>query len=133
MKKLLLIALVPFILSCDVYFIEPVYDSRDPVVGYYQVDEYSETYNEVTHYTIHITKSSTGSEIYLNNFYGMDLRVRAYVERDKITIPFQTKGGYEIQGVGTYYGSSIELNYSVKDIYSCACTDFCETTAWRDY
>jgi hypothetical protein len=131
MKKLWVLALLPVLASCDVYLIEPVFDARDRVVGHYHVNEYSETYNDSFSYSMDITKSGA-RDLYLNNFYGLGLRVRAYMQGDKIIIPLQVRDGYEIEGIGTDYGSTVEFNYRVKDLYTCACTDFLESTAWRE-
>ncbi len=134
MKRLLPLLLVGLLSACDFYYVEPRYDSRDRMVGYYDVEEYSETYNDHVYYTLQVTKSSyTSGEIYLHNFYGADIRVLAYVDYDKITIPFQVVDGYEIEGVGTFRVEDLSLSYRVKDRYSNSRTDFCETMAWRDY
>jgi hypothetical protein len=110
---------------------DSVYDHRDPLVGRYEMEEYSETYNDYTRYTIWIEESSRYSDqVYIDNFYGVDIRVCASIAYDKITIHRQAVNGYEIEGVGTVYGNEISFSYSVKDLYSGARTDFCEATAW---
>ena len=120
--------------SCDVYYVEPRYDSRDQIVGYYNAEEYSETYDESLYYDMRISKSSGESdEIYLNNFYGSDIRVYAYLNHGSITIPFQVIDGYEIEGVGNVSGSDISLSYRVKDRISNTRTDFCDTMLYRNY
>jgi hypothetical protein len=48
--------------SCD-YYDEPRYDSRDKIVGRYDVEEYSDTYNQITEYSIYILKSRYSREI----------------------------------------------------------------------
>jgi len=134
MKSLIVISLVAIVFSsCIVDTIEPRYDPRDKLVGYYDVEEYSETYNDVTNYSMHISKSGYDREIYLNNFYAVELRIYAIVNYDKITIPYQVADGYEIEGVGTIHGNELHLSYSVKDRYNNSRTDFCETKAWFDY
>ena len=134
MKKLLYLFLLIGLIgltSCEVYLLEPRYSERDRIVGRYDVEEYSETYNDYTHYTIWIEKSSQYSnEIYIDNFYGSEIRVRASISYDKITISRQVVNGLEIEGVGTVFSDEIEFSYSVRDIYSGARTDFCEATAW---
>lgn len=132
MKKLIyLLFLLVGLSSCEWYYLDPAYDHRHPLVGRYEVEEYSETYNDVTRYTIWIDQSSRYSqEFYIDNFYGADIRVCANISYDKITIHRQTVNGYEIEGVGTVYGDEISLSYSVRDLYSGTRTDFCELTAW---
>jgi hypothetical protein len=133
MKNLsLLLVVLLFLSACQINVVEPVYDPRDRVIGHYRMEEYSETYNDVTYYTISISKSGESSEIYLNNFYALDLSVYAYLNGDKITIPQQVIEGYRISGVGTYWGREITLNYSVKDLYEGTITDYCESTARRN-
>jgi len=134
MKKLLYLFLLIGLFgltSCEVYLLEPRYSERDRIVGRYEVEEYSETYNDYTHYSIWIEKSSQYSnEIYIDNFYGSEIRVRASISYDKITIHRQVVNGLEIEGVGTVFSDEIEFSYSVRDVYSGARTDFCEATAW---
>lgn len=112
--------------------IEPRYDYRDNVVGYYEVEEYSQTYDDMTYYDINISRSSHRDEVWIDNFYAADISVYAIVSYDRIRIPFQTVDGYEIEGSGSVRGSRIDFTYSVKDRYSHKATDFCETTAWLD-
>ncbi|HEU5289919.1 MAG TPA: hypothetical protein VFU05_04695 [Cyclobacteriaceae bacterium] len=131
MKKLLYLLLLVGLSSCEFYYLEPRISERDRIIGQYEIEEYSETYNDYTHYTIWIDKSTTYSnQIYIDNFYGSDLRVRASISYDKITIQRQVVNGFEIEGVGTVYGNEIQFSYSVRDIYSGTRTDFCEATAW---
>lgn len=120
------------ITGCTVDYVEPRYDERDRIVGYYDVEEFSETYNDITYYSMRISKSGYSREIYLHNFYAADIRIYAVLEFDKIRIPFQVVDGYEVEGVGTIYGSEIQLSYRVKDRYSNTATDFCKTTARMD-
>lgn len=97
------------------------------------MEEYSETFNDYTYYSVHITKDySSNDRIYLKNFYGANISVYAYVDYTKITIPNQVVNGYEIEGVGTLQGSNLSLNYRVKDLYHYSATDFCETWGERD-
>lgn len=133
MKKLILFGMLLIGLSsCEFYYLEPRIDARQALVGTYEMQEYSETYNDVTEYTIWIERSyHSSNEIYIDNFYAEDLRVVASVSYDKITIYRQVVNGYEIEGVGTVYGSDIEFQYHVKDLYTGSRTDFCESTAWK--
>ena len=134
MKKVIIASLLLITLaSCEFNYIEPRYDYRDRVTGSYDVEEYSETFNDYHYYAIHITKYSSGRTVYLNNFYDADLSVYAYLDGDKLTIPLQTVDGFEIEGVGTLHSSDMSLNYRVKDLYSDTRTDFCETWGDRDY
>jgi hypothetical protein len=131
MKKLIYLFLLVGLSSCEFYYLEPRISERDRIVGQYEIEEYSETYNDYTHYTIWIDKSNTYSnQIFIDNFYGSELRVRASISYDKITIQRQVINGFEIEGVGTVYGDEIQFSYSVRDIYSGTRTDFCEATAW---
>lgn len=115
--------------SCTIETIEPRYDSRDRIVGHYDVEEYSETFNDLTYYSLHISKSRYARELYLDNFYAADISVYAVLDYDKITIPYQVVDGYEIEGVGTVHGNELSLSYRVKDRYSDTRSDFCETKA----
>lgn len=131
MKKLLYLFLLVGLSSCELYIVEPRYSERDRIVGRYEIEEYSETYNDYTHYSIWIEKAGQYSnEFYIDNFYGSEIRVRASISYDKITIHRQVINGLEIEGVGTVYDDEIEFSYSVRDIYSGTRTDFCEATAW---
>lgn len=132
MKKLILFTvLIVFASSCTFYDVEPRYDSREKFLGYYDVEEFSETYNDVTYYEMRISKSRYDREIYLDNFYAADLRVYATVSFDDIRIPFQIVDGYEIEGSGTLHRDELNLSYRVKDIYDNSIADYCETVAWR--
>ncbi len=132
MKRFILFvfALVVFT-SCTIENIEPRYDHRDRIVGSYDVEEHSNTYNDVTYYTIQIRKSGHSNEIRFTNFYGVNIDVYATLYFDnRINIPFQIVDGYEVEGVGTIYRNELSLTYSVRDRYSNDRTDYCETTAW---
>ena len=132
MKTLLPILIVALVTSaCDIYVDEPRYDARDKVTGRYDVKEYSETYNQITNYSIYVGKSGYNQEIFIDDFYATNIRVYAYLNYDRITIPFQVVNGYEVEGAGTVYGSSISMHYRVKDTYTNSYADFCETDAWR--
>jgi hypothetical protein len=132
MKKIL-----PFILilvgftACEFYYVEPAYDSRSRIVGSYDAEEYSETYNDYVNYSIYIERGYQSNEIYIRNFYGVEISIKAYVDYDRITIYRQVVNGYEIEGAGTIYGNSISFHYHVKDLVTNSRTDYCELTAWR--
>lgn len=132
MKNLILFTAVVFLVSsCTFYDVEPRYDSREQFVGYYEVEEYSETYDDITYYEMRISKSRHDREIYLDNFYASDLRVYATVSLNDIRIPFQVVDGYEIEGSGTLYHDELNLSYRVKDLYDHSVSDYCETVAWK--
>jgi hypothetical protein len=133
MKKFMIAALFLFTLvSCEFNYIEPRYDYRDRVTGYYDLEEYSETHNDYHYYSLHISKYAHGNTVYLNNFYDADLTVKAYLDDDKLTIPLQVVDGYEIEGVGTVHSYDMSLNYRVKDLYNNTRTDFCEVRGERE-
>jgi len=117
--------------ACEFYYLEPRYDARDRIVGSHDVEEYSETYNDYTYYTIYIERSSGHGNILIDNFYGVDISVCATVVGDKITIHRQVVNGYEVEGIGTIYGDEIDFHFSVDDLYSSSRTDFCEAIAYR--
>ena len=124
--------LIMLVSACNMYEVEPRYDSRDRFVGYYEVEEYSETYSDITYYQLRISKSAYDREIYLHNFYAADIRVYATVNYDDIRIPSQIVDGFEIEGSGTLYRNELTLNYRVIDLYDDSLADYCETRAWRD-
>lgn len=133
MKRLLFFSLgVVILTSCEFYYLDPQYDSRSRIIGSHDVEEYSETFNDYTDYSIHIDRSSSyRDEIYIDNFYDVDIRVYATVSNDKIDIYRQVVDGYEVEGVGTVYSGKIRFNYRVKDLVTGARVDYCEATAWK--
>ena len=133
--KALMIAMVSALMLTSCFVddsIETRYDYRDKVVGYYEVEEYSQTFDDMTYYDINISRSSHRDEVWIDNFYAADISVYAIVTYDRIRIPFQVVDGYEVEGSGVVRGSRIDFTYSVKDRYNHSATDFCETTAWLD-
>ncbi len=134
MKKLfILIVLGALVSSCTFYEYDSEFDRRDRVVGQYEVEEYSETWDGFTSYSISIAKGSYLDEIIIYNFYGSGLRVFATLNGERITIPYQVVNGYEIEGFGVIYGNEMDLTYSVTDLYDVTPTDFCETVAWLEF
>lgn len=134
MKRLIFFVLLIGLSACEFYYYDPVYDGRDRVVGRYEMEEYSETYNDVTRYTLWIERSSRSQDaLWIDNFYAVNIRVRATFAYDKITIPRQTVNGYEVEGVGTVYGSRISFSYRVKDTYNYSRTDFLDGDAFKTY
>jgi hypothetical protein len=115
--------------SCDIILVEPAYDERNRIIGSYQLEEYSQTYNDYTMFYIYIRKSGIGQQVLIENFYNSDMDVLADYQFDKIYINRQFVNGYEIEGVGTVYGNEIKFNYKVRDTYTNRPTDFCNATA----
>lgn len=130
-KPIFFIAVALTASSCTFYDVEPRYDERNKFVGSYDVEEYSETYQEVTLYEIRISRSRYDREIYIDNFYAADIRVYATVSFDNVRIPFQVVEGYEIEGTGSLHGNELILSYRVKDLYDHSIADYCESVAWR--
>ena len=132
MKNLVFFAAIVFFASsCTFYEVEPRYDHRDKFVGYYDVEEFSETYGDYTYYEMRISRAHHDREVFLDNFYAADLRVYASVSFNDIRIPFQVVDGYEIEGSGSYHHGELTLSYRVKDLYDHSVSDYCETIAWR--
>jgi hypothetical protein len=134
MKALFFTMVSAFMLTSCFYdeSIDRDYDYRDNVVGYYEVQEYSQTYNDRTYYDIDITRSSYRNEVFIHNFYAADISVRATVTDNRIRIPYQVVDGYEVEGSGTFNRNRIDFDYSVRDRYNNTVTDYCESTAWLD-
>lgn len=132
MKRILPVVLALTLSSC-LYVAEPRVDYRDRVVGYYSVDEYSQTYYNYTVYSIRISRSNQGYDVVnIDNFYASGLRVKAYVRHNYITIPYQVVDGFEIEGSGTILGRTIQLNYNVTDRYEWGPTDYLDAEALRE-
>ncbi|MCB0494559.1 MAG: hypothetical protein KDC79_00360 [Cyclobacteriaceae bacterium] len=121
--------------SCQIIFYDddPSYwDDRDLIVGFYKVDEYSETTDEYFNYEIDIVKSCCNdNEVLIRNFYDVDLEVYGYFSGYKLTIPRQYIGRYEIEGTGRMENSHLNMSYVVRnpDVYPAS--DFLSATAWR--
>ncbi len=131
--NMVLMALTVLLSSCNLMIVEPVYDDRDRLIGSYRIEEHSQTYNDYTRFSIYVRKSGIYDEVVIENFYNSGVAVRASVAYDKIYISRQLVNGYEIEGVGTFYGDEIEFSYRVRDTYSYnKPTDFCDATAWFD-
>lgn len=133
MKRILPFAFAALTMSSCLYVVEPRVDHRDRVVGHYSVDEYSETYDSYVIYSIRIVRSNQSRDaIYIDNFYGSDIRVKAYIRYDEITIPYQVVNGFEIEGSGTAIGGVVHLDYSVADRYNWGPTDYLDAEAVRE-
>lgn len=130
MKAIVPIMLLITMSACNLYVVEPRYDYRDRITGHYSVDEYSQTFSDYAYYSIHVFPGSGRDGIYIDNLYGTGLRVRAYVNYDRITIPYQVVSGYEFEGSGRIRGDAINLNYSVYDRYGAGPVDFLDAEAW---
>jgi len=129
--NVILFAMVVAFTSCNVMIVEPVYDDRDRMTGSYLLEEHSQTYNDFTRFNIYIRKSGIYDGVVIENFYNAGVDVRASISYDKIYISRQLIDGYEIEGVGTFYGDEIRFSYRVKDIYSYnKPIDFCNAVAW---
>lgn len=130
---MVLLAVAVLLSSCNLMIVEPVYDDRERLTGSYRIEEHSQTYNDYTRFSIYIRKSGIYDEVVIENFYNSGVSVRANVAYDKIYISRQIVNGYEIEGVGTFYGNEIEFSYRVRDTFSYnKPTDFCSATAWFD-
>ena len=129
MKKLLLFGAILFLGGCEIYIFEdPYVDKRDLFIGNYHVDEYSQVTEQHYTYSISIQKSCCNSrEIKINNFYGVGISVKATVHDNRITIPLQYIGGYEIDGTGKMTFDKLVLTYIVRDLNNGPTfTDFIE-------
>lgn len=133
--KALFFAMFSALMLTSCYYDEmvtPRTSYRDNVIGNYEVEEYSQTFDDMTYYDINISRATQWDEVWIDNFYAADISVYAVVSYERIRIPFQVVDGYEVEGSGVVRGNRIDLTYSVKDRYSHSATDFCETTAWLD-
>jgi hypothetical protein len=107
----------------------PGTDNRDKYVAHWLATENSAGPAGTTSYTVNITKSSSlSSEILIANFYGMpSSSVRATVNNNSFTIPYQAvSGGFVVGGSGTLSSSTvINLSYTTAigtDRDSCTAT-----------
>lgn len=129
MKNLIKVLFVLLVFSsCDVHVFEAPYDARLNFVGYYEAEEYSETYGDITVYDMDILSDENpySNDIYLRNFYGLGIEVFAIVNGDRFTIPKQEVNGLLIQGTGRLNAGEILMTYSVQDLTRPGLeTDFC--------
>ena len=134
MKKVILFAGLIFLASCEIYLLENpnAWDDRDQFVGSYNVEEYSQTTDHFYNYSITIYKSCcVKDEIRITNFYGADIKVTGMVFNNRITIPLQQVGGYEIEGTGKLVQGKLVMTFFARALYSYpAMTDFVEIEAW---
>ncbi|VAW29588.1 hypothetical protein MNBD_BACTEROID06-82 [hydrothermal vent metagenome] len=132
MKKLSFLLLV-LVGSCQIIINEEpsYYDTRDDLVGRYQIDEYSETTEEYFSYNIEILKSYNSNEVILYNFYDVGIDVIAQFNGYKLIIPRQFIGDYEVEGTGRLNDGELSISYIVRNNYQTPSTDFLYFTAWR--
>ena len=133
MKKLIPVAALILVLSgCSITFDEP-FDDRNRYTGRYDVEEYSQTTNEVFRYSIRIRKSlDFDDEVIIENFYDAGIDVFAFVDGNKIFINPQIIGDYEVEGVGTRVSGDIEIDYTVRYLDGRSnFTDFLSATAFK--
>lgn len=129
MKKLAFVSLLLVAVSCGID-VEPRYDPATRVTGSYQVDEYSNTFDEYTSYDIRIYQNGYSS-VLISNFYGVDIDVSAEVRGNVLIIPFQVRNGYEIEGRATIDYDQLHFSYSVRDSYEHhAARNYCDAEAW---
>ena len=132
MKKSSFLLLV-LVGSCQIIINEEpsYYDTRDDLVGRYQIDEYSETTEEYFSYNIEILKSYNLNEVILYNFYDVGIDVIAQFNGYKLIIPRQFIGDYEVEGTGRLNDGELSISYIVRNNYQAPSTDFLYFTAWR--
>ena len=120
MKNLLLFGTILFLGGCEVYIFEdPYVDDRNQFLGNYSVEEYSQVTEQFYTYSMTIKKSCCNSrEVKINNFYGVGISVKAIVNNNRLTIPLQLVGGYEIDGTGKINYNKLELTYIVRNLYN---------------
>lgn len=133
-KGLLILSVLVFLSSCDVWVVEVPYDSRDNFTGRFTVEEYSETYDILTKYNVRIVKDADpySNAVYIRNFYAVDVEIFGEVNGDRLSIPRQVVDGYIVQGTGRLDYGDLVLSYSVEDTYdNSRLVDFCNTVYFR--
>lgn len=135
MKKVLLVlSVLVFLSSCDVWVVEVPFDPRDSYIGRFTVEEYSETYDILTKYNVRIVKDNDpySNVVYIGNFYAVDIEVFGEVIGGRLNIPRQVVDGYIVQGTGRLDYGDMVLSYSVDDTYdNSRLVDFCNTVYFR--
>lgn len=135
MKKILLLLPVILFFGCEIYIIEePVpWDDRDAFVGTFSVNDYSETLDEHFAYQVVISKVCCNSnQVWIHNFYGVDIDVLAEVHGNRITVSRQFIGDYEVEGTGRLEYDQLTMTFVVRDhYYTPTLTDFVSSTSWR--
>ncbi|MDH5367069.1 MAG: hypothetical protein OEW67_08790 [Cyclobacteriaceae bacterium] len=137
MKKYIVITLIlVFALSgCEIIIQNEgaIYiDNRDKFLGNYRIEEFSDTYNEISEYSIYISKSLQDADvIYIDNFYGVNIDIFVIVSGNKMTIPLQEINNYEIEGEGWYEYDKLHFDYVVRDLTRYhVINDYCSAVAW---
>ena len=137
MKRNIIIPIVLLVVfsSCEIIVLneEPVFiDLRDQYTGSYRIEEHSDTYGEISEYSISITKSRYDEDILIiHNFYGVNIDVIAQLRNGKVVIPLQVVNGYEVEGELWHLPSQLEFEYIVTDVTRFhLITDFCTAVAW---
>jgi len=118
--------LMILITGCHI-IVEEVYSPASRLVGSYEVDEWSDTYAAQAYFNIFINDDPNSPDIiYISNFYDSGIEVWGTVNGSRVRIPIQVAGPYEIGGSGSYYAGELNIDYSVRDVYSHAgIVDFC--------
>jgi len=134
MKKILLPFLVLLIMSsCDIHVYEAPFDPRLNFVGFYEAEEFSETYNDLVIYELDILRDDDpySNRVYLRNFYALPIEVMASINQDRLIIPRQQIDWYLIEGAGRLVNGEITLTYSVRDLSRPGRpSDFCNTVLY---
>ena len=124
--KLFVIILMILFTGCHIV-VEDVYTPASRLVGSYEVDEWSETLGAQAYFSIFNHDDPYSPDIiYINNFYDSGIEILAKVNGSRVRIPLQVAGPYEIEGSGSYYAGELNIDYSVRDLYShTGFTDYC--------
>lgn len=121
MKTIKIFVILGIILlsGCELLYEEEPDDNIDQIVGFYEVDEWSETLGAQSFFEISVYRNSTRSgKLYFENFYNAGIEVFGEVNGYKIQIPLQQVGRYEIEGMGSFYDGELTMTYSVQNIES---------------
>jgi hypothetical protein len=129
MKTISSIVLLATLASCDIIVVDSDFNQVNLIPGEYLVEEYSQTYNLNFNYAVWVNQSGV-STVYIDNFYDQEITVRAEVIGHRLYIRKQFVDGFAIEGSGTIWGNKIQLDYSVKDMYSQKPIDYCEATMY---
>ena len=113
-----------------------VYDERNPFIGSYEVEEYSEGSSASFLYEINIWKSRyQDGVIWIGNIYDADIKVFAEVNADRFYIPQQRVGDLEIEGRGSFIGpDELSITYTVREFRPGPdYIDFLNCLAWKQF
>ena len=135
MKKALLgISLLLLISSCDLVIVEDVYDPRDPFLGRFDTEEYSETLETFSYYDVVIVDDADpySNVVYIRNFYGAGIEIFGEVNGSKLSIPRQRVGHFLIEGIGSLEYGELIMSYTVEDTDPASrFVDYCSTVSLR--